>query len=59
MFIQWILSIYNKFYIKCTKLQICGDHLDLLLKFHREQTCDCQGEGGCGRDGVGGWGQQM
>ena len=25
---------------------------------HREQTCGCQGEG-LGRDGVGGWGQQM
>ena len=26
---------------------------------HREQTCGCQGEGGQGRDGEGGWGQQM
>ena len=25
----------------------------------REQTCGCQGGGGRGRDGVGGWGQQM
>ena len=23
---------------------------------HREQTCGCQGGGGWGRDGVGGWG---
>ena len=22
---------------------------------HREQTCGCQGGGGWGRDGVGGW----
>ena len=22
---------------------------------HREQTGGCQGVGGCGRDGVGGW----
>ena len=26
---------------------------------HREQTGGCQGGGGWGRDGVGGWGQQM
>ena len=23
---------------------------------HREQVCDCQGEGSCGRDGEGVWG---
>ena len=26
---------------------------------HREQTGGCQGGGGWGRDGVGGWGEQM
>ena len=26
---------------------------------HREQTGDCQGGEGWGRDGMGGWGQQM
>ena len=26
---------------------------------HKEQTCDCQGGGGLGKDGVGGWDQQM
>ena len=26
---------------------------------HREQTGGCQGGGGCGRDGVGVWGEQM
>ena len=25
----------------------------------REQTCGCHGGGGWGRDGVGGWGEQM
>ena len=30
-------------------------------QFHRhtEQTCGCQGEEGWGKDGMGGWGQQM
>ena len=26
---------------------------------HREQTCGCQGGGGWGRNGVGGWGEHM
>ena len=26
---------------------------------HREQTGGCQSGGGWGRDGMGGWGQQM
>ena len=26
---------------------------------HTEQTCGCQGGGVWGRDGVGGWGEQM
>ena len=26
---------------------------------HRKQTCGCQGGGGWGRDGLGGWDQHM
>ena len=29
------------------------------IHIHRAQTCGCQGGGGWGRDGVGGWGWQM
>ena len=39
------------------------NHLMVMIKIvtggHREQTVGCQGGGGWGRDGVGGWDEQM